>query len=137
MNDSRYFLDTVYIQALLNRRDQYHDWAVSIFPQLQNAAEVWVTEAVLMEVGNALSSSNRRDVVMFIQQCYGTPNIRVVPVDTVLFQQAVQLYANREDKQWGLIDCISFVTMKNANIQIAATVDHHFVQAGFDILYIQ
>ncbi len=55
MSDERLFLDTVFIQALLNRRDQYHLQARSLLPRIRNAREVWITEAVLIEVGNALS----------------------------------------------------------------------------------
>lgn len=68
MNGDRLFLDTVFIQALLNRRDQYHDKAKVFLPRLRNALEVWVTEAVLIEVGNALSAVNRTAAIQFIQQ---------------------------------------------------------------------
>lgn len=75
MNGDRLFLDTVFIQALLNRRDQYHDRAKAFLPRLRKAAEVWVTEAVLIEVGNALSAINRTAAIQFIEQCYHTNNI--------------------------------------------------------------
>jgi len=93
-----------------------------------------VTEAVLIEVGNALSAFNRAGAVQFIQQCYYTPNIHVVSVDTALLNRAVQLYDARSDKAWGLTDCISFVVMPRHGITDALTVDHHFEQAGFRAL---
>ena len=70
MGAKRLLLDTVFVQALLNRRDQYHDQARALLPRVQAAAEVWVTEAVLLEVGNALSVINRLAAVQFIEQCY-------------------------------------------------------------------
>lgn len=134
MGDERLFLDTVFVQALLNRRDQHHPWAVALFPRLREAAEVWTTEAVLVEVANALSTYDRVGAAAFIQSCYATPNMRVVSVDRALFQKALQLYRQRPDKAWGLTDCISFTVMADAGIVLAATTDRHFVQAGFRTL---
>ncbi len=51
-----------------------------------------------------------------------------------LFQQAFELYQTYHDKEWGLIDCVSFVVMKNRGIRQALTFDRHFAQAGFHVL---
>jgi uncharacterized protein len=45
----RLLLDTAFLQALLNRRDQHHDAAKGVFPRVTAAEAVWVTEAVLIE----------------------------------------------------------------------------------------
>lgn len=39
-----------------------------------------------------------------------------------------------EDKEWGLIDCISAAVMRAAGVSQALTFDRHFVQAGFQVL---
>jgi len=44
------------------------------------------------------------------------------------------LYKTHQDKEWGLIDWISFVVMQEADIRKALTFDQHFVQAGFRAL---
>ena len=111
MTSKRLFLDTVFIQALLNPRDAYHNQAKELFPRIRAASEVWITEAIFVEVGNAFSAFNRNVAVQFIQQCYRTDNIKVVSVDTQLLMQALALYQSRFDKTWGLTDCISFVVM--------------------------
>ena len=134
MSSSRLLLDTVFIQALLNRRDQYHAQAKAFLPQVRAALEVWVTEAVLIEVGNALSAINRTAAVQFIQQCYQTANLQVVSVDTRLLTRALQLYHERPDKTWGVTDCISFVVMQEQGLINAVTADEHFVQAGYRAL---
>ena len=46
---------------------QYHIRARALLPRVRNAAQVWVTEAVLIEVGNALSAFNRTAAIQFIQ----------------------------------------------------------------------
>jgi uncharacterized protein len=131
MTREQLFIDTAFIQALLNSRDTYHSQAIALLPKVRNASEVWITEAVLTEVGNACSAYNRDGAVKFIQQCYRTENIRVACIDTLLFRQAVDLYQSRPDKNWGLTDCISFIVMTQNNISEAVTTDRHFIQAGF------
>ncbi len=63
MTGDRLFLDTAFIQALLNPRDDYHNQAKELFPRIRAATEVWVTEAIFVEVGNALSALNRNGAV--------------------------------------------------------------------------
>jgi len=137
MSSERLFLDTAFIQALLNPRDAYHKQAKELFPRIRLASEVWITEAILVEVGNALSAFNRKSAVQFIQQCYRTDNIKVIGIDTTLLMQALALYQSRSDKTWGLTDCISFVVMQQNNLTDAVTGDRHFVQAGFRALMLQ
>jgi predicted nucleic-acid-binding protein len=91
MSRERLSLDTAFIQALLNSYDEYHQQANQLFPRVRSAAEVWLAEAILIEVGNALSRLNRNGAVQFIQQSYRTDNIRVVSVDTALLMQALNL----------------------------------------------
>lgn len=85
-----------------------------------------MTEAVLIEVGNALSAVNRTATVQFIEQCYHTPNLRVVTVDPLLLTRALQLYHERPDKTWGLTDCISFVVMQSQGLTDAVTESRTF-----------
>ena len=59
MSSDRLFLDTVFIQALLNKHDQYHNQAKLFLPTMRAASKVWLTEAILVEVGNALSAVSR------------------------------------------------------------------------------
>lgn len=134
MSGDRLFLDTVFIQAILDTRDPYHGSARQLLPRIRAAREVWVTEAVLLEVGNALSRLNRTGAVEFIRECYHTANMRVVSVDTPLLQRALDLYAARGDKTWSLVDCISFVVMDEQGLTDAATADIHFRQAGYQAL---
>ncbi|MCW3098902.1 MAG: hypothetical protein JWL77_4520 [Chthonomonadaceae bacterium] len=37
------------------------------------------------------------------------PNVEIVPLADDLFARAFQLYRSRPDKEWGLIDCVSFM----------------------------
>ncbi len=85
----------------LNPRDEHHAKAKSLFPWVRTASTVLITEAVLVEVGNALNALNRQGAAKFINQCYSTQNIKVVPVNTELLIRALDLYQKRSDKSWG------------------------------------
>lgn len=134
MSSERFFLDTAYVQALVNARDQHHSVARALVQRVRAASEVWVTEAVLTEVGNVLARSHRAEASAFIAGCYTTANIRVVSVDTTLLHRALDLYKRRADKAWGLTDCLSFVVMQDHGLMDALTPDEHFQQAGFRTL---
>ncbi len=130
---ARLFLDTFYVQALLNPRDTHHARGLALLPQVRQAAEVVTTEAVFAEVGNALSDTPRlrQLAAAFIRRCYTEPNMAVVPVDTALLTRALEVFESHADKDWGLTDCISFVVMRDRGLVGAATGDRHFQQAGF------
>jgi uncharacterized protein len=53
------FLDTAFVQALLNKNDNFHEIAKTLLPQFKNTTEVWTTEAILTEIANALSVTHR------------------------------------------------------------------------------
>ena len=86
----RFFLDTFWVQAVLNRNDAHHERALS-YLSLVDRAQVWTTEAVLTEIGNALSAVARQSAAAFIARCYQSPSIHVVAVSPALFQRALAL----------------------------------------------
>src|SRR5207248_2807219 len=117
----------------LNPKDNLYEKAKSLTSRF-NVAIVFVTEAVLTEVGNAFSKggkSERDKAVKFIEACYRNPKIIVINVESDLFQRAMELYKKRPDKTSGLADCISFVVMRDSNITLALTYDQDFIQEGF------
>lgn len=58
----------------------------------------------------------------------------MVFVTPALMERALLLYSDRPDKAWGLVDCASFIVMKDEGITDAFTIDRHFEQAGFTCL---
>jgi len=134
VSSDRFFLDTVFALALLNRHDRYHQAAQSLFVRVRHAREVCTTEAVLTEIGNILARTDRQRAVAFIRGCYQARNVRVEPIDSALFARALRLYETRPDKTWGLTDCASFTVMRDRELSDALTADVHFAQAGFHVL---
>ena len=62
------------------------------------------------------------------------PLVTIVPSDPALLDRGIALYDQRPDKSWSLTDCISFVIMQDHDLLDALTGDHHFEQAGFNVL---
>jgi predicted nucleic acid-binding protein len=61
-------------------------------------------------------------------------SVHIVPPTLDLYDAGLDLYARRMDKDWSLTDCISFEAMRRHQISDALTTDHHFEQAGFNVL---
>lgn len=89
------------------------------------------TDGVLLEVGNALARNFKNQAIDVINGFRISKEVEIIRLDAVLFDKAYQLYSQFKDKAWGLVDCMSFVTMREANVEKALTFDQHFVQAGF------
>lgn len=130
------FLDTGYIIALSDGNDRYHQKAKERAEQIsQERVQVVTTQDVLVEIGNALAAVGRRSfAVQYIRAIEHADPFEVVEASPELFQRGLELYEERQDKSWGLTDCISFVTMRDRNLQEALTPDRDFEQAGFTAL---
>jgi uncharacterized protein len=131
MSGERIFIDTWYVVALLNARDAYHRQAINLLPRVRSAAQLVTTEAVLVEICNGLASKNRSGATTFVKTCFSDPRFDIVAVDRALLDASLRYYDSTDDKEWGLTDCISFSVMRDRSIQLVATGDHHFRQAGF------
>ncbi len=133
MTPIKIFIDTSFIIALINERDQYHNQALSLADQYDTQLLV-VTDSVLLEVANALSRRYKFEAIQVIEDLLTSEDVEVVRLTPELFDRAFQLYKTRQDKAWGLVDCVSFIIMQDRGISIAFTFDQHFAQAGFQIL---
>jgi uncharacterized protein len=130
---STVFADTYYYLAFLSESDAAHDRAVQLSREL--ARKTVTTAWVLTEVADALAAPPLRFLFLALyERLRGNPNVTIVPANAAIFEQGVDLYARRPDKDWSLTDCISFVVMREHGLTDALTGDHHFEQAGFRIL---
>jgi len=133
---SKVFLDTSYAVALSVVRDENHKRAVELADEMEAANTHFVTtRAILLEIGNALSRLRyRAAAISLLTALEKDPNVEIVPFSEDLYQRALEIYRDHVDKEWGLIDCVSFVVMKDEGLTEALTADNHFHQAGFRIL---
>jgi uncharacterized protein len=93
------------------------------------------TQGILLEIGNALSKQRyRAAVIQLLESLETDPSVEVVSLTNSLYKSVFNLFKQREDKEWGLVDCISFIVMQDRKISDALTADTHFQQAGFRAL---
>lgn len=130
------FLDTSFVIALSSITDQHHAKAIKLATQLEtHQTRLVTTEAILLEIGNALSKSKyRMAAIQLLESLENDPNVEIISLTKDLYFAAFRLFKQRPDKEWGLVDCVSFIVMQNRGITDALTADAHFQQAGFRAL---
>lgn len=135
----RLFLDTGYVIARFNRRDEHHGNAKRLASAVAAARELWTTDAVLLEIAAAFSHPNHRSFAIAIwDEFHGLDGrYRVCSVAGKLLDRAVDLYRARTDKAWSLTDCLSFVVMAEQGLTDVLSTDGHFTQAGFRALLLE
>ena len=126
------FVDTGYVTAIVNKHDNLHKQAVAL-AEIYVEQPLVITDAVLMEIGNALSRIARHQSVEIIRYFQQADEVTLVHSNPILFNEAMEMYQSYDDKTWGLVDCLSFVVMKQMNLTTALGFDQHFVQAGFQL----
>jgi uncharacterized protein len=127
------FLDTSHLIALASVHDQYHLKSIELAEAIASAGRrVVTTEAVLLEVGNSLAKRRyRQGAVALLRSLTTNAPADIEPITTTLLHRGLDLYEDRNDKEWGLVDCLSFIVMWDRGLTEALTSDEHFEQAGF------
>lgn len=132
---NKIFVDTLFLVALINRRDQYHQQARELADRF-NGYPLLTTDAILLEFGNALARNYKNEAADLIEYFLSAEEAEIFRLTHELFDKAFDLYKSYQDQSWGLVDCISFVVMREANVTQALTCDRHFIQAGFQTLMV-
>lgn len=100
------FLDTSFAIALSAVTDQNHIRAVQLADQLEaSKARLVTTQAVLLEIGNALSKQRYRvAAIQLLESLQTDPSVEIVLLTNELYKEAFNLFRSRADKEWGLVE---------------------------------
>jgi len=129
---SAVFADTSFYLALMRGDDPVHSRALA---ESRAGNSIITTEFILLELGNACAhAADHADFLALVTGLRASPRATIVPLGSQLLERGMQLMGERQDKDWSLTDCISFVVMKGHGIHDALTTDKHFEQAGFTAL---
>ena len=126
------FADTFFFLALINAGDAHYGKAIACSKSVTRIA---TTEFVLLELADALAARRRQSFLKTRNDLIADRSIRIVRLDMALYEDAIELYRDRPDKEWSLTDCTSFVVMTRLGLTEALTGDRHFEQAGFVALF--
>ncbi len=129
-------LDTNGWIPLLNSSEQLHGQAIDIWQDLgQRGYRITLTDWVIAETGNGLARlPNKYRFAESVERFWQSSAVDIVTIDRPLIAQALDLYRAYPDKSWGIVDCASYVMMRQRGITEAFTSDKHFEQAGFRCL---
>ncbi len=84
---TKIFVDTWFIVALINKRDQYHQKALQLAEQYKKYPLI-TTDAVFLEFGNALSSNYKNEAAELIEQFLASDEIDVIRLTPELFDES-------------------------------------------------
>ena len=128
------FVDTSGWASFFLENDRHHAKAVLFLTQWkQQNRRIVTTNYVLSELIVLLGSrGQQRSVVLnHIEAIRSDDQVEIVHIDESLDAKAWRFLENRLDKEWSLVDAVSFVVMGDRGMTEALATDHHFEQAGF------
>jgi predicted nucleic acid-binding protein len=116
-------------------RNLFHAEAVRAVENVTEQGHFLITTSyVLLELTALLSSPLRVPKPIQIQllaNLRNDPTTISISIESEIDAEAWNLWSNRQDKEWSLVDCSSFVVMERRKLTHALTTDQHFEQAGF------
>ena len=132
--NSKIYVDTSAFYALIDRSDRYHTQASALWPDLLDGDialvtsnyVVWETLGLLQKrIGFEAASLWYRDILGVLE---------VLWVDAGTHQRAYELWLNLGRRRLSLVDCVSFVTMYQHDIEKVFGFKPHFSDHGFSLL---
>ncbi len=98
----------------------------------KNSFAIVTTSYVFDETITYLNSRNHHEKAVEVgENILLSPTIDLVHIDENLFFEGWTMFQQYKDKRYSLTDCISFIVIKQKDLETALAFDKHFVQAGF------
>ena len=94
---SKLFVDTSFIIALINDKDQHHSQALALSREFEDSPLI-TTDAVLLEIGNALARDFRTEAIEVIRILRSAKNVLMAEIDNALFEKGMAVYEKYGDK---------------------------------------
>lgn len=130
----RVFIDTSAIYALLDRDDENHQKAKTIWVGLLRNEDALVTSNyVLVETFALIQHRLGMDAVRGVQNDI-LPLVNIEFVIPELHRSGVSALLSASRRNLSLVDCVSFEMMRTMEIKTAFAFDPHFREQGFHIL---
>ena len=127
------FADTGAFYALADRRDPAHQRAARFVAGY--GVTLLTTDFIFAETMSLLTKRLGKEVaVTFGHAVRSSPSVRIEEATPEMRDKAWRLFSQHRDKDYDLIDCISFSMMASFGIHEAFGFDRHFIQYGFRLL---
>ena len=128
------FVDTSALYAILDRNDAHHAEAAKTWERLLTESAVIVTHNYVLVEASALAQ--HRLGVAALRSLHEDifPVLRVEWIDLERHRTAVEMVLAAARKKLSVVDCASFLVMRDAAIAEAFCFDRHFREQGFHTL---
>ncbi|MBI2981702.1 MAG: PIN domain-containing protein [Deltaproteobacteria bacterium] len=127
------FVDTSAFYALFNRDDPHHEEAVSAYQEEDDL--LVTTHTVFSELLSLLTKRQGKQMAIRCgKEMKASQRLQIVHAKEAEEEKAWELFCRFKDKDYDLVDCLSFVYMQEQGIDDAFAFDRHFVQHGFRLL---
>jgi predicted nucleic acid-binding protein len=126
------FVDTSAIAAVLNETDQYHTQAVRGYKAVIDKGYSRVLTNFVIAETHALLLKNTGSIALGLRWLseVAYTDFTVIRPSKTEEEEAVRLLTNHPDKQWSLVDALSFTIMEKLTIPYYFSFDEDFRQTG-------
>jgi len=127
----RIFVDTSAYYALTDARDANHATAVATAQRLaREGCDLITTNFVADETHTLILNRLGRDLAERVLDRLSASSTRILRVTERDETRAREIIHLNQDKDYSLVDAISFAVMERLHLCHAWTYDHHFTQFG-------
>ncbi len=128
------FVDTSAFLALLDSYEHNHSLAQHIWLQLiERDTPLVCTSYVLSETAALIQNRlGMQQIQAFHENVF--PFLRIIWVDEDLHNMGMTAVLTANRRQLSLVDCISFVAMRQSDLNTTFAFDNHFAEQGFTVL---
>src|SRR5436309_6162713 len=129
------FMDTSAYFALADRRDENHEAAVRVIHQIiRERIELLTTNYIVAETYTLLLTRIGYTTALQVIEGLYKSQTRIYRVREAEERKALNIIRTYTDKEFSLVDAISFATMERFHLTEAFAFDHHFAQYGLSLL---
>lgn len=130
----RVFVDSATFFALADTRDGNHPLAVATAQRLaREGNDLYTTNFVVAETHGLLLNRLDRDTAQRTLDRIYAGSLRIVRATERDETRAREIIHQSQDKEYSLVDAISFAVMERLHIRRAWSYDHHFDQFGWQL----
>lgn len=123
------FLDTSFLFALVSSKDEHHRRVVEVFRTLESrrlSEVVLTTNHVVAETISLTRTLGHEHAVRLGERLYAERLARIHWTTPDEEREAFRYFKRHRDKDYSIVDCLSFVVMEQNGIREALAVDSDF-----------
>lgn len=124
------FVDTGFLIALFNNQDRDHARVTAVFRELEGkrlADELLTTDLVVLETITFLVRKVSHERAVYVgERLYSEKLARIHRTSFTDHQAAFDYLKRHRDKEYSLVDCVSFLVMDQFHLNEALALDRDF-----------